>query len=630
VIIRPLPRSLDPLPNESLAGFVLRSAHRLDLSPARIASLTGLSPRRSGHIAITKTLFNLGDRTTDFAEATRLTAHEVTQLTLASLGDRYPPLATHRHGRTRKEDGIFIKESWVFTRSTRYCPRCLAGDGTQIQQRHGGAWNRLWRLPILFACPIHRRLLQYTCPACGQLVHHRQPETAALVPRAKVSGLHPTACRAPTPSGTLCGHRLDAFTDGQGRLPRGWDHQAMILLQQRLLNLIHSEGPQTTPSVGSPTTPSQYFVDLRIVSCLLTASWPAGRQLITESVHARTVDEHAAQARRNAKAAQEAGSPTQTAAYFDRPPLRPSACAAQLTLADRVLQHGDPDALRQVLRPLVEAAPQIRQWIRGFLADDGPCSAGLQTAIGTEVGAKHVIERVGLSWIQRQPAPTLRFGPEHLPQRLPDPWYDKYFTELSHLDQQFLRRAVPVLLARACTGQGIKPCAGLLDLPPRTASYAVGITHQQLSATRRRRNTFETALNALTTHLDTSTKLTNYGRRRAALKRWSIPTEDWTGLIDGLVGKPFRRKSTKHTDWSDAKRLLASTWVWTHITEGEPHYSPTVRPDSARPRPGSELSIYILKRWPQITSGYGHYAELRERLDEYAQQLAQRIDIRTA
>jgi hypothetical protein len=94
--------------------------------------------------------------------------------------------------------------------------------------------------------------------------------------------------------------------------------------------------------------------------------------------------------------------------------------------------------------------------------------------------------------------------------------------------------------------------------------------------------------------------------------------------------KPVWRKSTKRADWSDAKRLLASTWVWTRITEGEPHYSPTIRPDSTKPRPGGDLSIYILKRWPQITTGHGHYAELRERLDDYAQQLGQRIDDGTA
>ena len=39
-----LPRSLDPLPQESLPGFVLRLAHRLERTPGRIAWLTGLAP----------------------------------------------------------------------------------------------------------------------------------------------------------------------------------------------------------------------------------------------------------------------------------------------------------------------------------------------------------------------------------------------------------------------------------------------------------------------------------------------------------------------------------------------------------------------------------------------------------
>lgn len=37
---RPLPRSLDPLPDESIIGFVLRLAHRLEIPPARVVELT--------------------------------------------------------------------------------------------------------------------------------------------------------------------------------------------------------------------------------------------------------------------------------------------------------------------------------------------------------------------------------------------------------------------------------------------------------------------------------------------------------------------------------------------------------------------------------------------------------------
>ena len=47
--LSPLPRSLDPLPDESLPGYLLRLAHRLGLAPARIMQLTGLTAGRDGH-----------------------------------------------------------------------------------------------------------------------------------------------------------------------------------------------------------------------------------------------------------------------------------------------------------------------------------------------------------------------------------------------------------------------------------------------------------------------------------------------------------------------------------------------------------------------------------------------------
>jgi len=637
VTVHRLPRSLDPLPDESLPGYVLRLAHRLDVSPARIASLTGLStgsPRHvaSGRVALSRALFALDpDRAATFADATRLTTQEVTKLTLTSLGGRYPPLDTHRRGRQRQIHGISIKESWVLTRATRYCPRCLAGDGTVIQRRHGGAWSRLWRLPVVFACTTHRRLLQRTCPACGTAVHQRPANSDSLLPAAQFAGLHPASCRHPdasNPSKSPCAHRLDAFTDGAGRLPRGWDHSAMLALQQRLLDLIRADGPTATASVGMPTTPGRYFVDLRIVSCLLTASWPAGRDLITEPAHARVLDEHAASARRQIKAARAAGQPARPASAFDRPPLRPSASAALFTLADRVLNAGDPDIVRQLLRPLVDAAPSVRDWIKGFLADDGPCSSGLQAAVGTEVGAKHVVARTGISRRPPQPLPQpVRFGPEHIPQYLPARWLDEHFSGLAGiLDPRFLRRAVPVLLARTCTGGGTKSAAQSLDLPQRTGKYAIEFTTRQLSGKPRRQAAFRAALDALTANLDTATTLIDYGRRRAVLRTWSIAPDEWRELITDLIGKPVGRKATLNTDWGDSKRLLASTWIWTSVTEGEPHFAPITRPDPARPRPGGQLPNYIHSRWPFIATAHGHYADLRQRLDSYASQLATEID----
>ncbi len=78
---------------------------------------------------------------------------------------------------TRDLDAVFVPSDvvpralaspWVFTSATRYCPQCLAGDGSRIQQQHGGAWQKAWRLPVVFACPAHRQLLEHLCPSCRQ------------------------------------------------------------------------------------------------------------------------------------------------------------------------------------------------------------------------------------------------------------------------------------------------------------------------------------------------------------------------------------------------------------------------------------------------------------------------------
>jgi hypothetical protein len=85
VTVQALPRSLDPLPDESLPGYVLRLAHRLDRAPGRIAQLTGLSqplrPRRdTPRIPAIRMLHLDAATAATFANATRLSASEVAEL----------------------------------------------------------------------------------------------------------------------------------------------------------------------------------------------------------------------------------------------------------------------------------------------------------------------------------------------------------------------------------------------------------------------------------------------------------------------------------------------------------------------------------------------------------------------
>ncbi|MGR8007515.1 TniQ family protein [Streptomyces hypolithicus] len=71
----PLPRSLQPLPDESLPGFLLRLTHRLDLTPHQVARRVGLITPDDPHAKVPAShlLMIQSARLDAFAEATRMT-----------------------------------------------------------------------------------------------------------------------------------------------------------------------------------------------------------------------------------------------------------------------------------------------------------------------------------------------------------------------------------------------------------------------------------------------------------------------------------------------------------------------------------------------------------------------------
>jgi hypothetical protein len=327
---------------------MLRLAHRLDMSPNRLAVRTGLSSGRQSTMASSVILTLDPQTATRFAHATHLTIGEVAGLTLASLAPRYPPLDLQTVGRRRQVHGLFIRENWIFARFTRYCPDCLAGDGNPIQQRYGGAWSKLWRLPVVFACPTHHRLLRNACPACQTPAHHRRPGSPQLLPLAAHPVTHPAACRNPTtatPPFQPCEQRLDDIRDASPGQRHVSEHN--IGFQRRLVGLLTADQPGEAVSLGQPTTVSRYFVDLRILSALLQASWPAGRDL-TDQADVDLVDEHVRRVRHQIASDRSAGRQVLESLVYDKPPMDSATAAALLGAADRILAS-EPATARHVL-----------------------------------------------------------------------------------------------------------------------------------------------------------------------------------------------------------------------------------------------------------------------------------------
>jgi hypothetical protein len=103
-----------------------------------------------------------------------------------------------------------------------------------------------------------------------------------------------------------------------------------------------------------------------------------------------------------------------------------------------------------------------------------------------------------------------------------------------------------------------------------------------------------------------------------------ISPAQWGQLISGLPARCSPR-----ADWGERKQAPAS--VWTCVTGGEHLFAPAVMTDPAAPRSqrpgGRDRLLYVDLRWPHFAAGTrGQYRELRHRLNDYADQMAQRID----
>ncbi|MFJ3963127.1 TniQ family protein [Streptomyces sp. NPDC090036] len=354
--LRSLPRSLDPLEDESLHGYLLRLAHRLGTSPAEIAARTGLVPatvdRGTRRIPMSL-LHNLDDqRLGVLARTTNLTPDEVRRLLTAPLGSRYGPLNSNLLAKTRTLAGMLHNNSWILTRTTRYCPTCLAGNGSEIEERHGGAWRRSWRLPPVFACLRHERLLLNGCPHCGQDVNTTR--TGGLIARGHEAGLHPAQCRATAPgTRTVCGARLAGA--GVDRAPQAPATVAALLrLQYHFDHLLAPDGPTWAGSFGWMIPAAQYFIDLRSLSGLIFMTWPQARDLTETTALAALVDREAA--RRHvafAKSRALIGKQRRASHHFSDPSADPVVAGAVFGIAARLLSAPDETAGHEAMAPII-------------------------------------------------------------------------------------------------------------------------------------------------------------------------------------------------------------------------------------------------------------------------------------
>jgi hypothetical protein len=394
---------------------------------------------------------------------TRLTTDKVAHLGLACLQERYPlPTEAAKNAAT-----VPLNGRSTFAPATRYCPDCLAGDRSSIQDAFGGPWRKIWHLPVVFACTLHQRLLEDRCPECGQFAHSRHPGAPALIlPAMRAGALHPSQCRTALSPGTgsalptCCGSRLDHTPSLRPADPE------LITLQHKILGLLEPDGPAYTLSAGRPTDPARYFTDLQALALLTCSTWPATRHLSPSQEAAAAIDQHVEALRKRTADRQSRSRFSKVRATFYPPPTQAAASAGLAHIADHILLSGGPEEVREHLRPLLPVSTRQASrtaWGLRVSRSTTPCSESLQAAYTPLLRG---FTRIGGQPQARRDAVVRprRWGPEHIPAFLPKDWYDRHFKPLAGVNPMLTRRTAVLRLVQMVAGGSLGEAAGLLGI----------------------------------------------------------------------------------------------------------------------------------------------------------------------
>lgn len=652
--VRALPRTLVPLKDESLTGYLLRLSHRLEFAPLELGQVLGLAGGSWGAgLAGRLSLEIPADRATQFAERAQLTAAEVDALTYRPDAGVYPAVDVTPYATVSIWTQRVVRfDPWLRNLSTRYCPRCLVGDGSTIQARHGGAWSKYWRFAPVFACIEHGRLLDYLCPVCAHPALTRNPiYTSQLIPLSAVAGMHPAACRAPTADRRkACPGRFD---DQAATAPTTADPailQPLLDHQARFNSLLATRDPRETvaTSCGRPVTAAQYFADLQAASNMLatvalhpTLADPAlppmpGLERFYTELRLFAADP--------ARRALDPLLKDHTYGRFGSQtaiPLDSAACGCLLALADGLLNAPDTNAAADRLAVLFgnvdlsRCQPNLERWTR----PEAPTSPGMKSAIGE---ARQLTvqafstpnaptPRLGRRWRELRLAltcgvnPVPCFGADRIPQRLPDRWWTRHFEYQAGTARHDRRRLAVITLTAIAEDCSIPQAMRRLEL----SGHGFSLDAMEAAAAMRKNEAarFADSMSAMIEDLNSQPALTDYDRRRHEMEHWSLDDAAWEHLADGI-----RDRTLPQTTWNDEKRLLCAIYIWRQVTDGEHLRAPVL------PRPFSSATgrdakrQYVRMTWREFSrvrpSSYLH--ELMARMDDCAQDLIAHIDTETA
>jgi hypothetical protein len=553
--LRTLPIRVAPVPGEALDSWLGALAQRLDTSWGDLlAAILPPTNRASVQYANLTAYLHTAELSA-IGAATGIWPATVEGLTLS----RYEGHLVTVDRSARRLRSL----PWPPVRS-RFCPICLL--------RSGGRWQLAWRLPWVFICQEHSRILADTCPTCGQFQR--------MGPR------WPPIHGAPEP--TRCGATVEL--DGRRRVCGGNllqtetialtpDHP--LALTQALLAQVLS----TTPTsfgiyTARPTSSLQVLRDLRVLAArifsLANAETIANLlgQNVTCSINAQFPDV-ASRMRRFA-----APKPFATTAPA-------SMTGLGITLALSILGCSTIEDAAARLRPIIFDArasgrtvtPYSLEW-RGSSA---PLTAVHLKACADRFGPQDPLRYRSGTTLPRYPDELSDAAIRSTPTCLWREWSFRFAVEQFHLDT--MRPVLSLMLLRA--GRRISEISAARQLGWPTNQQKISYILKGLYGHPLWPNMCS-AMIRLADHLAEHSSPIDYERRRQLDYRDLLPDEEWHPIYDqGYFGLHQR----------DRVGGIARSWLFERISMQPARLSPSAESSRNQARRRAELVAMLT---PQI------------------------------
>lgn len=546
---RRLPLALAIMKGESLPSYLDRLADHFDVPLGLLYRSVGLAPSLSGPIR----------RITGLALPDSMGASLIcaTSLDHASLRDAL--LASYAGTAFRQAPGRGSGDAidgWVHLVGSSCCPSCLASsaDGTH------GVWKLSWKLPWLFVCTRHSRLLVSSCPSCGIRLGGAAKDGSTAFALTTVR-LKPGCCIGPRDAGgasraeRICAHDLSTISS-----PIVSSGSRVFQAQKTLEHVLAGRPPHVA---GVESTPLLLLNDLRaICSLLLRCAEPEdlGSLPVSASGAFQTHVEHRAGLCAHPSSSARRGRRLRA---YQHPPRDPTLMAAIVPIALEALTAPSQSDLVERLGPFVDRAQRankhtMRNVLDGYELSQ-PLAAAFDRCRQLRGPLPTRLRRAGSA------AAAQIISLDEVPQLF---WSDLYETHLASLFSRGwnaqARRFCSIAFANALGAVTVAEAVRALDLP--RSAIATAYEWRRRLAVEQKVDLFQERIEALLPIVAARTR-PNLAQRRRKLQAFAeVPTAEWSRICAeaGLgPGRPINRR-------------YAAAWLWAEITGGDYRLSPAV------------------------------------------------------